>query len=85
MVSQVSEATASKEMVITWEALPDDFRLEDEPGQPLLAAALSEVLELLGTEGVEQEHQRAEQERQQKERLAEYLKSQGIDRDNLPK
>jgi hypothetical protein len=32
----------------------------------------------------EQESQRAEQERQQKERLATYLKSQGIDPDNLP-
>lgn len=32
----------------------------------------------------EQERQRAEQERQQKERLAAYLKSQGIDPDNLP-
>jgi hypothetical protein len=32
----------------------------------------------------EQEHQRAEQERQQKERLMAYLRSQGIDPDNLP-
>jgi hypothetical protein len=33
---------------------------------------------------VEQERQRAEQERQRAERLAEYLRSQGIDPDNLP-
>ena len=32
----------------------------------------------------EQERQRAEQERQQKERLMAYLRSQGIDPDNLP-
>ncbi len=32
----------------------------------------------------EQERQRAEQERQRAERLAEYLRSQGIDPDNLP-
>ena len=32
----------------------------------------------------EQEHQRAEQERQQKERLMDYIRSQGIDPDNLP-
>ena len=33
---------------------------------------------------VEQERQRAEQERQRADRLAEYLRSQGIDPDNLP-
>ena len=32
----------------------------------------------------EQEHQRAEQERQQKEQLMDYIRSQGIDPDNLP-
>ncbi|MHC5720385.1 MAG: Uma2 family endonuclease, partial [Nostoc sp.] len=32
----------------------------------------------------EQEHQRAEQEHQRAERLAEYLRSQGIDPNNLP-
>ncbi|RUT01039.1 hypothetical protein DSM106972_070450 [Dulcicalothrix desertica PCC 7102] len=52
MVPQVSEATASRELVITWEALPDDFQLEDEPvdniNQPLLAGALSEILEFMG-------------------------------------
>jgi Uma2 family endonuclease len=52
MVSQIKEAQASTELVITWEALPEDFKLENEPvdntGQPLLAAALSESLELSG-------------------------------------
>lgn len=51
MVPQVSEATNKREMVITWEACGSDFRLEDEPadniGQPKVAAALSEILELL--------------------------------------
>ncbi|NJL10851.1 MAG: hypothetical protein HC908_13635, partial [Calothrix sp. SM1_7_51] len=36
------------------------------------------------TSRAEQESQRAEQESQQKERLANYLRSQGIDPDNLP-
>ncbi len=31
MVAQVGEAKASTELVITWEALPDDFQLEDKP------------------------------------------------------
>ncbi len=35
-------------------------------------------------EVIEQEQQRAEQERQQKERLIAYLQSQGIDPNNLP-
>ena len=52
MVAQVGEAKTSTKLVITWEALPDDFQLEDEPvdntGQPLLAAALSESLEISG-------------------------------------
>ncbi|MBW4691454.1 MAG: Uma2 family endonuclease [Lyngbya sp. HA4199-MV5] len=38
--------------IVTWEALPDDVPLEDEPventGQPLLAGALRESLELAG-------------------------------------
>ena len=37
---------------ITWETLPDDFVLDDEPvdhiNQPALAAALTESLELAG-------------------------------------
>jgi len=35
-------------------------------------------------ERAEQERQRAEQEYQRAERLAEYLRSQGIDPNNLP-
>lgn len=37
-----------------------------------------------GVEKIEQERQRAEQQRQQKERFAAYLQSQGIDPNNLP-
>ncbi|AFY99234.1 Uma2 family endonuclease [Calothrix sp. PCC 6303] len=52
MVAQIKEAQASTELVITWEALPEDFKLENEPvdntGQPLLASALSESLEISG-------------------------------------
>ena len=37
---------------VTWEKLPDDFQLEEQPventGQPLIAGALREVLELMG-------------------------------------
>ncbi len=43
-------ATAAR--IITWEKLPEDFQLPDEPvdnqTQPLLAAALREMLELAG-------------------------------------
>ncbi len=39
-------------LVITWEALPTNFILEDEPvestAQPLIAGALRESLELIG-------------------------------------
>ncbi len=52
MATQVSETKASTELVISWEPLPDDFHLEDDPvdniGQPLLAGALSESLEISG-------------------------------------
>ncbi len=52
MATQVSETKASTELVISWEALPDDFHLEDDPvdntGRPLLAGALSESLEISG-------------------------------------
>jgi hypothetical protein len=56
MVAQIGEAKtstkASTELVITWETLPDDFPLEndavDNTGQPLLAGALSESLEISG-------------------------------------
>ncbi len=43
---------ATVSYTITWEKLPDDFPLPDEPvddiDQPLLAAALSEILEQTG-------------------------------------
>ncbi len=44
------------------------------------------ALELIEQERqrAEQEHQRAEQERQEKEMLIAYLRSQGIDPNNLP-
>ncbi|MEA5578417.1 Uma2 family endonuclease [Anabaena sp. UHCC 0451] len=52
MATQISEKKSSTEMVITWEALPDDFQLENEPventGQPILAGALRESLEIVG-------------------------------------
>ncbi len=47
MATQIGEAKSSIELVISWEALPADFHLEDEPventGQPLLAGALRET------------------------------------------
>ncbi|MBK1989302.1 Uma2 family endonuclease [Sphaerospermopsis aphanizomenoides BCCUSP55] len=52
MATQISEKKSPTELVITWEALPDDFQLEDEPventGQPILAGALRESLEIAG-------------------------------------
>ncbi|NET02575.1 MAG: hypothetical protein F6K61_18900 [Sphaerospermopsis sp. SIO1G1] len=52
MATQISEKQSVSELVITWEALPDDFQLEDEPventGQPILAGALRESLEIAG-------------------------------------
>jgi Uma2 family endonuclease len=46
------EQTKSLQPVVTWEALPNDFQLEDEPventGQPLIAGALRESLEISG-------------------------------------
>ncbi|MDF5736478.1 MULTISPECIES: Uma2 family endonuclease [unclassified Nostoc] len=52
MATQLSEAKSQTELVISWEALPKDFQLEDEPventGQPLLAGALRESLEISG-------------------------------------
>ena len=42
----------SSRSIVTWEPLPQDFKLEDDPvendGQPLLAGALRESLELSG-------------------------------------
>ncbi|MFQ4142135.1 Uma2 family endonuclease [Chlorogloeopsis sp. ULAP02] len=52
MATQLGETKLSTELVISWEALPDDFQLEDEPventGQPILAGALRESLEISG-------------------------------------
>jgi Uma2 family endonuclease len=48
----ITTVAHSKTLEITWEILPHDFPLEDDPvdnvNQPLLAAALSESLELAG-------------------------------------
>jgi Uma2 family endonuclease len=52
MVVQIGKPKPSTELVISWEALPDDFQLEDDPVenncQPLLAGALRESLEITG-------------------------------------
>ncbi|WP_353929807.1 Uma2 family endonuclease [Okeanomitos corallinicola TIOX110] len=52
MPTQLSELQKITELVISWEALPNDFHLEDEPventGQPILAGALRESLEIAG-------------------------------------
>jgi len=46
------DQTKALQLVISWEALPDDFQLEDEPventGQPIVAGALRESLEISG-------------------------------------
>ncbi len=52
VTTQQITSTADNQPQITWEALPDDFQLEDDPvennGQPLLTGALREILELAG-------------------------------------
>ncbi|MFB2895711.1 Uma2 family endonuclease [Aerosakkonemataceae cyanobacterium BLCC-F50] len=52
MSTLLNQTKSPPGMVISWEALPEDFQLEDEPvdntGQPLLAGALRESLELIG-------------------------------------
>jgi hypothetical protein len=52
MATQLGEGKSLTEMVISWEALPDDYQLEDEPvennNQPILAGALRESLEIRG-------------------------------------
>lgn len=52
MTTQIQTARPLTDLKITWEPLPKDFVLEDEPvdneGQPLLAGALRESLELSG-------------------------------------
>jgi hypothetical protein len=52
MAIQFSATKPQTQLVITWEPLPKDFKLEDEPventGQPILAGALRESLEISG-------------------------------------
>ncbi|UKO99187.1 Uma2 family endonuclease [Nostoc sp. UHCC 0870] len=52
MATELSATKPQTELIITWEALPKDFKLEDEPventGQPILAGALRESLEISG-------------------------------------
>ena len=52
MIAQLVTPKPKSDRLVTWEPLPKDFQLEDEPvendGQPLLAGALRESLELSG-------------------------------------
>jgi Putative restriction endonuclease len=52
MTAQLSIASINHQPIVTWEPLPKDFQLEDDPvendGQLLLAGALRESLELSG-------------------------------------
>jgi hypothetical protein len=52
MATQLDKTKSANKLVITWEALPQDFQLEDEPventSQPILAGALRESLEISG-------------------------------------
>ncbi len=52
MVTQFGKPKSSVEQVISWDPLPEDFQLEDEPVEntsgPILAGALRESLELAG-------------------------------------
>jgi hypothetical protein len=52
MVTTPEKPVKQRALTITWEKLPDDFRLEEKPventGQPLIAGALREALELAG-------------------------------------
>jgi hypothetical protein len=57
------------------------LRWWDESGT-MLPWAIEQIE--LERQRAEQADQRAEQERQQKERLMDYVRSQGIDPDNLP-
>lgn len=53
MIARLDTARINHEPIVTWEPLPKDFQLEDDPvendGQPLLAGALRESLELNGS------------------------------------
>ncbi len=52
MIAQLDTSKIDGKQIVTWEPLPKDFKLEDDPvendGQPLLAGALRESLELSG-------------------------------------
>ena len=53
MTQTLSKPAETKiQYTVTWEKLPDDFKLPDDPveniDQPLLAAALREALDLAG-------------------------------------
>ncbi|MBD2497477.1 hypothetical protein [Nostoc sp. FACHB-280] len=52
MATQLSAAKSPTDMVISWEALPNDYHLDDKPventNQPILAGALRESLEISG-------------------------------------
>ena len=52
MTTLLNQTQSPPGIVISWEPLPEDFQLEDEPAdntaQPLLAGALRESLELIG-------------------------------------
>ncbi|MBI4782618.1 MAG: Uma2 family endonuclease [Oscillatoriophycideae cyanobacterium NC_groundwater_1537_Pr4_S-0.65um_50_18] len=52
VVTQKTPSDRPSNPTVTWEKLPDDFQLDDTPventGQPLLAGALREALELAG-------------------------------------
>lgn len=55
VVTQDNPGQKTLELIVTWEKLPDDFHLEEKPventGQPLIAGALREILELRGAIG----------------------------------
>ncbi|MFB2939337.1 Uma2 family endonuclease [Aerosakkonemataceae cyanobacterium BLCC-F154] len=52
VTTQRNQGNQLATLTVTWEKLPDDFKLEDNPventGQPLIAGALRESLELVG-------------------------------------
>jgi len=52
VATQDSTVPKMATLTVTWEKLPDDFQLEEQPventGQPLIAGALREILELMG-------------------------------------
>jgi hypothetical protein len=52
VISQENIIRPAAILTVTWEKLPDGYKLEEEPventGQPLIAGALREPLELIG-------------------------------------